>query len=412
MVIPPAPTQISERIEQYRKGNATVLLRDADGAALPADSEVHIELVNHEFLFGCNFFNWVQLDDDPPARDAYRDQFAELMNYATLMFYWDVYERFEGKPDSITKSYESALWCKDHDIIAKGHPLVWHEQYPKWAMDFSETEMRSRLENRVRGIIRDYAGLIDIWDVINESQVSANYNNPFGRWVKSTGTNEAVALVFSWAEESNPDGTFLINDFDFDESYFNQIKALVENGTRIDAIGIQSHMHHGVWSDEMIISGYEKLETLGLPIHFTEFTILSGKLMNDYDYSKTRANWKSTPRGEKQQARDLVHIYRLLFSLPKVEAITWWDFSDRKAWLGAPAGLLRDDMSPKPAYLCLMKLVHSEWSTTLTVKTDADGRISFRGFYGDYLIRCNGQSSAYRLSVKEEPAGQVRLERS
>ena len=40
----------------------------------------------------------------------------------------------------------------------------------------------------------------------------------------------------------------------------------------------------------------------------------------------------------------------MIFSHPAVEAITWWDFSDRGAWQRAPAGFLRDDLSPKPAY--------------------------------------------------------------
>ncbi|MCD6507549.1 hypothetical protein J7M22_13115 [Candidatus Poribacteria bacterium] len=47
----------------------------------------------------------------------------------------------------------------------------------------------------------------------------------------------------------------------------------------------------------------------------------------------------------------------MLFSHPSVEAITWWDFSDRGAWQGTAAGFLRKDMSPKPAYERLTELV-------------------------------------------------------
>jgi len=52
----------------------------------------------------------------------------------------------------------------------------------------------------------------------------------------------------------------------------------------------------------------------------------------------------------------------------------------------APAGLLRKDMSPKPAYQVLKKLITKDWWTETTLKTDADGHASFRGFYGQYEV--------------------------
>ena len=82
----------------------------------------------------------------------------------------------------------------------------------------------------------------------------------------------------------------------------------------------------------------------------------------------------------------MTQFYTLLFSHPSVRAITWWDFSDRNAWLGAPAGLLRKDMSPKPAYTRLMTLIHKTWWTDAQGRTDRQGRYTLRAFYGDYQI--------------------------
>ena len=50
------------------------------------------------------------------------------------------------------------------------------------------------------------------------------------------------------------------------------------------------------------------------------------------------------------------------------------------------AGLLRFDMSPKPAYLRLKKLITEEWNTSLESSSDENGYIYFRGFYGDYEV--------------------------
>ena len=61
-------------------------------------------------------------------------------------------------------------------------------------------------------------------------------------------------------------------------------------------------------------------------------------------------------------------------------------------WKGAPAGLIGADMTPKPAYQELMKLVKEEWWTELDAKTDPTGSASFRGFLGDYEIEVTADS--------------------
>jgi hypothetical protein len=76
----------------------------------------------------------------------------------------------------------------------------------------------------------------------------------------------------------------------------------------------------------------------------------------------------------------------MVFSHPAVEALTWWDFSDRGAWQGAPAGFVRKDMSPKPAYEVLQRLVKDKWWTKTTATTDAGGVARFRGILGDYRL--------------------------
>ena len=76
----------------------------------------------------------------------------------------------------------------------------------------------------------------------------------------------------------------------------------------------------------------------------------------------------------------------MLFSHPSVEAITWWNLTDRHAWMQAPSGLLDKEMSPKPAYKVLKKLIREDWWTEATLTTDANGRASFRGFCGQYEL--------------------------
>ena len=49
-------------------------------------------------------------------------------------------------------------------------------------------------------------------------------------------------------------------------------------------------------------------------------------------------------------------------------------------------GLLRFDMSPKPAFYKLRELLQERWHTEAEVISDAGGCAGFRGFYGDYEV--------------------------
>ena len=120
------------------------------------------------------------------------------------------------------------------------------------------------------------------------------------------------------------------------------------------------------------------------------------------------AEWPSTPAGEERQAREVVLHYKTLMSRPAVQGITWWDLSDG-GWLNAPAGLLRMDHTPKPAYDELLKLIKGEWWVkSTTVKTDAEGGFSFSGFAGDYEATAEGKTA--RFTLKEGGKNDIILE--
>jgi endo-1,4-beta-xylanase len=176
-----------------------------------------------------------------------------------------------------------------------------------------------------------------------------------------------------------------------------------------DAIGIQSHMHDGPWPLPTLWQTAEDFAQFGRPLHFTEVTVLSGPARGD-DPTKPSAGWATTPEGEAAQADYVEGFYTALFSHPAVRAITWWDLSDRGAWRNAPAGLIRKDMSPKPAYERLMKLIHSKWWTDARGETGPDGVFSARAFCGDYRVTvtdASGRSVTKTLSLPGNVAGEA-----
>ena len=150
-----------------------------------------------------------------------------------------------------------------------------------------------------------------------------------------------------------------------------------------------------------------------MPLNFTENTILSGK--QGWELTQRGEDWPSTPEGEAAQAREVERFYTMLYSHPAVAAITWWDFSDRAAWQRAPAGFLRKDMSPKPAYEVLHRLIKEKWWTRTTVRTDAQGKAAFRGTVGQYRIAVTAAgrtAEPQTLELRRGPANQITVRTS
>ena len=375
------------RIEKHRQAEAAVLVVDGSGNPLPG-AKVAVEQTRHAFLFGSNIFKWGRLPEEK-MEAAYRKHFADLLNYATLPFYWNTYERRQGKP--IHEHTEKvARWCQQHGIATKGHPLAWNSADPAWLPDDLE-EIRRLQMARIEDCVSRFSGLIDRWDVVNEAThfdrpdfVNRRAPKHSAMW-KKVGQMEFTRECFVHARKAGPRATLLINDYRTDPAYEKVIKQLVDKeGKRLyDVIGIQSHMHGGPWSNRKIWEVCQRFAQFGVPLHFTETTILSGKRKGG---GTGRPQWPSTPEGEATQAREVARFYTMLFSHPAVEAITWWDFSDYQAWQGAPAGFLRKDMTLKPVYEELKKLIKGKWWTQTTLETAADGTAGFRGFLGEYKV--------------------------
>jgi GH35 family endo-1,4-beta-xylanase len=380
--------QTRERVETHRKSDGTVTVRGAGGQPV-AGAKVKIEQIAHDFLFGCNFFMFGRCRE-PQHEADYRQRFAALHNYATLGFYWGAYEPQRGQPhydytDSVVD------WCRQHGITCKGHPLAWDHpaSSPRWLpSDLAEVERLST--ERVRAIVTRFKGRINIWDVVNEPTDLTRFKNPMNTWAQKLGAVPFTRLHLQRAREANPTATLLVNDYRVDSPYAQILGALREDGKPLfDAIGIQSHMHGGAWSLRKVWEVCDTFGRFGVPIHFTETTLVSGPRLGPGE------NWgPSAAALEDRQAADVAKFYAALFSHPAVRAITWWDFSDQGAWQRAAAGLLRKDMSPKPAYDRLHHLVKGEWWTNASGRTDAEGRFATRAFFGRHRLTAelpNGQ---------------------
>jgi endo-1,4-beta-xylanase len=400
---------------RHRVAEAAVTVLGPDGAPL-ARAEVTVAQRRHAFLFGCIGFDFIGLANGEPAArgpgavfggGAGAEDLAELwsglFNAATLPFYWGDFEPEAGRPDT-ARLLRTARWFRDRGAVVKGHPLAWHTLAPDWLTGRPTAEVAETLRGRIRREVGDFAGVIDTWDAINEvviMPVFDKYDNALTRLSRDLGRIGTVRLAFEEARAANPQATLLLNDFDMSSGFEALIEGCLEAGVQIDALGLQSHMHQGYWGEERTLAVLERFARYGLPLHFTENTLLSGDLMppeiedlNDWQVDE----WPSTPEGEARQADELVRHVRTLLSHPQVQGATYWGLTDAGAWLNAPVGLVRADGTPKPAYEALHRLVKGEWwLAPTTLRTDDAGRVPVTGWRGDYAISAAGRTAEFVL---------------
>lgn len=390
-----------------RKAHATLRFLDQSGATLTR-KPIRLRQTSHSFLFGCGAFDTIKLvqsaqGSKEEALLADRmEKWLALFNYGTLPFYWGRYQPQKDGKTAAPETHLAAQWLKAHGVTVKGHPLCWHTACADWLMEFSNEEILRRQLERIHTDVAAFKGEIDMWDVINEvviMPVFDKYDNAITRICRQMGRVSLVKAVFDAAKAVNPQATLLINDFNTSMAYEVLLDALLDAGVPISVIGIQSHQHQGYWGKEKLEEVLARFSRFGLPIHFTENTLISGDLMpahivdlNDWQVPV----WPSTEEGEARQVREITEMYTTLFAHPLVEAITTWDPVDG-CWLGAPSGVMYADNTPKPAYNALHGLIHHDWTTDLTLTTNEEGYVELHGFKGDYVAEFGQQKVAFTL---------------
>ena len=252
--------------------------------------------------------------------------------------------------------------------------------------------LNKAFEQRIEQLAAHYGDRIPSWDVVNESTTDyakGLLRNPTPLTKSNYGImpGNYVENAMRTADRCFPKSVRInINDYWSGPEYSAFTKELLAKGCRIDVLGSQMHLFNpqqcldlaagktqGLPTPETVRYQMSLHSEAGLPIHLSEITITAPG--ND-------------ERGQMIQAILTRNLYRLWFSIPLMEGITWWNVVDDCGAPGEPSvsGLFNRDMTPKPAYFALNELVNSEWKTDIDVTATETGRISFRGFKGDYIL--------------------------
>lgn len=365
--------RLENDIRNWRQGDLGVRVLDAEGGAVEG-AQVEIVQTGHAFLFGCNVFALGRWGDARKNR-LYEERFLHLFNLATVPAYWSALESRRGRPDY--GALDGAMeWAGKHGLAVEGHALLWDETVPTWVADLDAGAARSSAEAHIRRLLERCGERVGWWDLVCPAE--GDFRVGAGR--------VPVADVLRWSAEAAPAGRFVLIPSDL-RQVGRLAAAQSEAGVPRAAVGLPAHQHEGIWPADLVQRNLETAASAGLPVRVTAVTILGGS------------------GEEADQAEAVRRFYTAAFAHPKVVSVSWWDLSDRFAWQGAAGGLVRSDLSPKPAYEVLDRLINHLWRTDAAGRSDADGRVGVRAFFGRYRITVRSDRRSASVEVDFRPEG-------
>lgn len=406
--------RVQSGIESYRKGSAGITVKDREGNPVP-NVKIRVTQKNHEFKFGANLFMLDELETDEKNR-IYKQRFADVFNMATLPFYWDATEpergktRYEKDSEKLYRRPPIDLcleFCEQNNIEPREHALAYEHFFPDWLKEATVFEAKAQVQKRFSQIAERYRDRIPTIEVTNEMEWDEGktvlYNQP-----------DYIEWCFKTAETYFPANQLVVNEWTglpwgdrcrTSDKYYSYIEANLLKGARIDAIGMQFHMFYSkeeeyrqtrpYYDPGKLYAHMDLYSNFAKPLQVTEVTIPA---------------YSNDPEDEAIQAELIEYLYSVWFSHPNMEQIIYWNLVDGYAAFAKQGdmtqgenyyygGLLRFDMTPKPAYYTIKNLIEKKWHTDETVITDESGSAGFRGFYGTYELELTVEGKKIRKEI-------------
>lgn len=418
-------------IENYRKGNVEVALVGTNGKPVPAGTAVHVKLRRHAFnfgtaLFGTNVENGYWLTERPAVgSDAFKYQ-----EFVKTHFNMIVPENAgkwafcENTRDVETMGFVDMMlaFAQKNGIKARMHCVLWGQSSPKWVenllqtaieapdsatRDAAKAELRKEITERINCLVRDRAGSYVELDGINEEVHQDGFLKAYGH----TGLAGIYDEILS---ASNGRARVYFNEFNlfqwvrgfgYTDDYVNWYKDHIEkiihsgissaNRTKI-GIGMQYYPNnddnarkYSPHSAAKIAQVLHSLSVFEYPLSLTEFAVAAGS--------------------EDVAPRFMAETMRLVFGNDQATSFLVWGFWHKQMW--AKGSAMVDDnwnlTECGKTYQQLMGIRNwglrgvPVWTTDLNIKAGRDGKVNFRGFYGEYDITVGGKTHKMTLEPRK-----------
>ncbi|MBP5281192.1 MAG: endo-1,4-beta-xylanase [Lachnospiraceae bacterium] len=236
-------------------------------------------------------------------------------------------------------------WAKANEISMRGHVMIWHSQTPEWIFHenfdvqdayVDRDEMLSRMESLISGIFEEldrlgYLECFYAYDVVNEAWLEDGSMRET-LWSEIIG-EDYLWYAFYYADKYAPESVDLYYN-DYNQQYkadtlIDFVETLVDKNGRylIDGIGLQAHLFT---SDDLrqYFEAVDKIAETGLKIELTEVDVGLGR----YQVPTATSN-----ENLRAQGRFMYELIGGMFERAdagkiKMDAITFWGFSDAASW--------------------------------------------------------------------------------
>lgn len=228
-----------------------------------------------------------------------------------------------------------AEFARKHNMLFRGHTLVWHKSLPKWFKDTVNSKNAEQiLINHIKTVAGHYAGKIHSWDVVNEGVLVSDKRSDGLRktpWLEFIGP-DYIDIAFRTAAEADPQALLVYNDnqLEYDKppneakrtKVLKLLERLKSSGTPIHALGMESHLGAGLtgFKAEKLRDFLKNVASLGLKILVTEMDVTERLLLD-----------------VSTRDRIVAGVYEDYLSVvldePAVIAVLTWGLSDRYTWL-------------------------------------------------------------------------------
>ncbi len=405
--------RVKSGIELNRKGYAALKFVDKDKNPVK-NIKFKAEQKTHDFNFGCNIFLLDEFETEEKNR-TYRKIFPEVFNYAVAPFYWDGLEPQKGKPrydrDS-EKVYRRPApdlvveYCKANNIRIKGHCLVYDAFSPLWLPDDIDG-IKREIKHHMEEIAGRYGDVIRDWDIVNEALCWTHYGNKAKEnMTRLFRSEDYVRYPFELANRLPFERKFINDAYGIWDNFKSErthcylyLKDLIREGVKFDAIGLQFHQFKLRKDEEQYaldrynpVRAFDALDTfakLNKPIHISEVTV---------------ASYNGDAEDMDIQAELVKNMYKIWFSHKAMDGIVYWNLVDGYTHTWDPndedggklnmdvgenrfgGALLYSDLTPKPAFSALKKLINEEWHTSGVFTSNDNGIARFKGFKGEYEL--------------------------
>ncbi|HLZ02383.1 MAG TPA: endo-1,4-beta-xylanase [Bradyrhizobium sp.] len=253
------------------------------------------------------------------------------------------------RPDAHTFSFAKADglldFARQNGLTMRGHNLVWYADLPAWTKEIKDAPTAERtLRDHIATVVSYYRGKLTSWDVVNEA-IPDFPKRPTERrpslWQNLLG-DSYIRTAFRAAADADPDVQLVLNDYDIESvgerfaarraALRNLVSDLLDTGTPINAVGLQSHLHGEIEIDtDGLARCVAEFRSWGLDVIVTELDV------------DDRFLPASVTERDAIVAKRVNDVLSTITSQAPLRSILTWGISDGYSWIS--------QMFPRPDHL-------------------------------------------------------------